>query len=73
MLFIVKENTMIELTNEQLTERENALRNQLVDKSGRFNSTPENLLHSLQIELQNITRQLKEVEAERVRRELELP
>ena len=64
---------MRELTTDQLTEKENALRNLLVDKSGRYKETPKNLLPLLETELKDINRQLNEVRAERERREPILP
>jgi hypothetical protein len=60
---------MRDLTSQQLNEMENALRKQLVDKSGRYKETPKNLLHILQIELETINGQLNEVRAEKERRE----
>lgn len=64
---------MRDLTSEQLNEMENALRKQLVDKSGRYKETPKNLLHILQMELETINGQLNEVRAEKERREPKLP
>lgn len=64
---------MRDLTSEQLNQMENALRKQLVDKSGRYKETPKNLLHILQIELETINGQLNEVRAEKERREPKLP
>jgi hypothetical protein len=61
---------MRELTTDQLSDKENTLRNLLVDKSGRYKETPKNLLHILQIELETLNGQLNEVRAERERREL---
>lgn len=64
---------MRDLTSQQLNEMENALRKQLVDKSGRYKETPKNLLHILQTELKTINGQLNEVRAEKERREPKLP
>lgn len=55
---------MEHLTNEQLQETSNKLRDELVRKMGDRKTTPKNLLSFLDLDLMDINKKLNEVTAE---------